>query len=159
MLDAGGRSRTLSDDAAHPATGGAGALPARRTGAPLPRFAGPWARSAEEVGDCWRVLGGLVSRFARGVAADPGRPAEELSYGERYLLGAHAAARWTLGLTTRAPLTGQEAVPDEHRIAIELAYADGCLAARGVLGDPAAGVRAWLAWLTGRADTMVFHAL
>lgn len=125
----------------------------------LPRFDGPWARSGQEVRDCWGVLGGLIGAFAEGLAADPGRMTSELSYGERYTLGAHAAARWTLGLTPRAPLTAQEAVPDVHRVAIELAYADGCLTAEGPLQDPAAGVRAWLAWLTGQAERMVLHAL
>jgi hypothetical protein len=120
-----------------------------------PRFSGPWVRSAREIEENWRVLGVLVDQ----ILARPDRAFGDFSYGERYTLGVRAAARWSLGLEVKAPLTAEPAPVDGANLVAELAVAEYLADGDTPASGPAAGVWAWLAWLTGSADRMVFLAL
>lgn len=120
-----------------------------------PHFDGPWVRSAREIDEMWEIVNALVE----AIAAAGDRSPAELSYAERYTLGMRAAARWTVGLTARIPPSGEELPPDRRRAVAERVLAD-LLSVEGRLpGDPAAGVHAWLAWLTGAVDELVFIPL
>ena len=128
-----------------PMGGGAGSGPVE------PRFDGPWVRSSQEI----EQMLGAVRALVDAIAAKPNRSASEVSYAERYTLGVRAAARWTVGLTARTPLSGQEVPSDPGKIGAELLAAE-----RGVgAGGPSDGVRAWLEWLTGATDGLVLMEL
>lgn len=116
---------------------------------------GQWARSPGEIEANLGIIGVLVD----GIAASPDRTAEDLNYGERYTLGLRAAARWSLGISGRTPLTGDDVEPDPGRVVTELAVAEYLIAHGSEGCEPAAGVRAWLTWLTGETDHLVFKSL
>jgi hypothetical protein len=127
-------------------------MPVGSTSSEGARLARRWVPSERDIATNLEVLGGLLEQMTAG----GGREYHDLSYAERYTLGLRAAAQWSAGLSPNSPLTG-EAVPlDAEHLASELALAE--LLADGDLPSkaPAAGVRAWLSWLTGRADRLVF---
>lgn len=111
-----------------------------------------WVRSRQEIEDNLDILGALVD----GMKASPDRTAADLTYAERYTLGIRAAARWSLGVVDQAPLTGVDAPADVERVAGEIAVADFLVAGGGAASGPAAGVRAWLTWLTGASPRLEF---
>jgi hypothetical protein len=117
-----------------------------------PHFDGPWVRSADEIGQMWQVLTDLMDR----IAAPGNRTAAQLSYGERYTVGVRAAARWTVGLTARTPLTGRDLPAEPQRIAAELLAAEPGDAHAGACAD---GVRAWLDWLIDPGAELVLMPL
>jgi hypothetical protein len=115
----------------------------------------PWARTRGEIEQMTGVLSALVAT----VSENTGRTVEELTRGERYTLGVRAAARWTTGLSDVTPLTGRELPTSRELAETELGVADFLTHADGPVRDGAAGVYAWLRWLLGHCDRMVFLAL
>jgi hypothetical protein len=82
-----------------------------------------------------------------------------LSPGERYAVGVGLAGRWSLKLQTTSPLTGDEAPVSAASVARELSVAEVLVTAQRPDWEAAAGVQAWLSWLTGAAERMVFRPL
>lgn len=115
----------------------------------------PWVRSPQEIEDQVGILGALLYEMV----SKGDREVDQLSYGERYAIGVRAAAQWTLGESEVSPLTAQTAAPSAGRVGSELDAASWLVANRGTGHEMAAGVRAWLAWMTGKTDRMVFMAL
>ena len=115
----------------------------------------PWVRARSEIEEQINILGALLSEMV----TKGDREAGELSYGERYTVGVRAAAQWSLGETRSAPLMGSSLPPTAGALESELALAEHLVTSCGPGHDLAAGVRAWLTWMTGEADRMVFMAL
>lgn len=113
-----------------------------------------WVPSDGEIRDNLGILGELLD----GMTSRGDRAYSELSYGERYTLGLRAAAQWSAGLSANSPLTGDEVPLDAEHVASELALAEFLAGSDLPSKAPAAGVLAWLAWLTGRVDRLVFLA-
>jgi hypothetical protein len=114
-----------------------------------------WVRTPEEIAEKLDILGTLLEQMTmRG-----DRTADDLSYGERYTLGLRAAARWTLAETSLSPLTSGTDTPTPDRVADEMAIAEFVIATRKPGHDLAAGVLAWLRWMLGQTDQLVFSAL
>ena len=116
---------------------------------------GRWPRSAAEIEGALEVLGVLLD----AMADTPNRSARDLSPAERYTLGIRAAAYWTLGLSDRDPLSGEEYPLTDERLTTTLAVADHLVTAHAPAEDLAAGVRAWLTWITGNTERLAFRAL
>lgn len=115
---------------------------------------GLWHRSQAEVAHAWRVVSGLLDRV---MAAGP-RDFEDLSPAERYTAGVVFAAGWCLGVRPLAPLSGRRVPASAAQVTAELALAEVMTAAQGPGWESAAGVHAWLSWITGSSDRMVFRA-
>ncbi len=96
------------------------------------------------------------------IAARPNRTVEQLTPAEHYAIGVRAAARWAMGLLPTSPLTDDDLPPDAGSAVQVLALADYLITSDGVPDQSvalAAGVRAWLVWLIGVEDRVVFRAL
>ena len=118
----------------------------------------PWARSPREIDETY----GVVAVQMEQIAARPQRNIVELSPGEHYAIGIRAAALWTKGELSLAPLTGDDVPADIGAAVKVLAVAEHLMTAESTPGQVsalAAGVRAWLLWLVGADDRMVFRAL
>lgn len=114
------------------------------------RADGLWARPPVEVEHAWRQVSVLIDR----VAAGRHREFEELSPAERYTAGVVLAAGWCIGVRSRSPLTGARGVVTPERVTSELAAAEAMVAVQDPGWEAAAGVRAWLLWITGASDNL-----
>lgn len=120
--------------------------------------AAPWARSPAEIDETYALLAVQMQQ----IAARPVRTVEQLNPGEHYALGVRAAARWTMDAVATAPLTDEELPPDVDSAATVLALAEYLMASEGTPDQVyalAGGVKAWLVWLVGAEDRMVFRSL
>jgi hypothetical protein len=98
----------------------------------------------------------------RQIAARGGRTVDQLTPQEHYTLGVRAAAQWTTGQVAAAPLADEDLPPELASVVHVMALAESLINGDGVPDQVAAlagGVRAWLVWLIGAADRMVFSTL
>jgi hypothetical protein len=118
----------------------------------------PWARSPHEVDEALGLLGAQLEQ----IAARPGRSVGDLTPGEHYALGVRAASLWTTGRAPTAPLTDDTLPPDIDSVVKVMALAEYLMNGERTPDQVAAlagGVRAWLVWLIGAEQRLVFRAL
>lgn len=110
----------------------------------------PWPRTPQELDREWGRVVELVAEMTSG----PARRASELSPGERYVMGVRAAARWTLGDSSRTPTSGRELEMSGAQIRAELALAERVVDRRAAGWAYASGVLEWLLWVTGAREEL-----
>lgn len=111
----------------------------------------PWTRVKAELDLEWDRVNALATQIIdrRGTeGALDGR--------EEFVIGALAAARWTLGAVDAAPMTRRARPVNGEAIMSELAEAQRVMAARGRRWAGAAGVLHWLLWITGASEAVEY---
>jgi hypothetical protein len=112
------------------------------------RWAPTWDAFEEQIG---RLLKADLELMAAGE-----RPPEQLSARELFAIGAWQAMEWTLGQRPKPPMWQGPPMPVCYDI-IGLVAEGAERAAQGsVLPAYAAGVLAWLRWITGQAPEIVY---
>ncbi|MEJ2579700.1 MAG: hypothetical protein P8Z68_11510 [Kineosporiaceae bacterium] len=119
---------------------------------------GPWSHrsQADLAGELVRLTRYTARVRTPGLDCAP----ESLSPVEAFVHGAAAAAMWTVGLTSRAPIgtrplaLSNKTITEQREAAGRRADAPGRARA-----NVAAGVAAWLDWLTGKRPEMDYPAL
>jgi hypothetical protein len=114
---------------------------------------GRWAPS-------WAAFDVELDRLdaARQAVIDVGeRPVEALSAGEQFVFGVWAASQWTFGQSDKPPIgSAPGALVCNDVIALVIGAAGRVIAGPGMAQGFAAGVRAWLLWITGQAAAIVY---
>jgi hypothetical protein len=110
----------------------------------------PWVRVKVELDREWQRVNALAGEILdrRGDSALDGV--------EECVIGALAAARWTLGATQQAPMARAPLPVTGAAIKAELATARRVMEARGPRWAGATGVVHWLLWITGGSEEMPY---
>jgi hypothetical protein len=112
----------------------------------------PWLRSLEELDYDWtKIKTHILAIVNNGLPNDY----DSLDGVERGLFGVYNAARWTLGVTTKAPASGRLIPVTGGSLRRELALAESRLIARSEGWEHATGVVTWIGWITGASLDLV----
>lgn len=110
----------------------------------------PWFRSTEE-------LDYEDNRLRRhGKLIPPDATYQDLTGGQRALIGVRATARWCLGRTEKTPLSSVPALVTGANIKAELDLATAMMTEHTGAWEHATGVGMWLCWVTGATDKPVY---
>jgi hypothetical protein len=107
-----------------------------------------WPRPPTEVEREW----GRVEQLARRLAQVEGVGVDGLGSNAHCLLGIRAAAQWSMGTLTTAPMTGRVEEPTFYVALDEMRAAEARIGAGSPGWAWAVGVHRWLSWLIGAED-------
>ncbi len=115
---------------------------------------GPWPlRSRADFGV---QLDQLAIRLRLVAAGGVHRGGDELSVGEQFTIGVKDAAAWTLGISSKAPFVPGVTVVSDSALGARVADAQLMVSLGAEARYYAAGVRAWLFWLTGVVESVEY---
>ena len=117
----------------------------------------PWLRFAAELDIEWdRLLRRLAAAADLAHAELDHATVQDLDGPGRYVLGAWAAATWTLGHTAVAPVSRAKAAVSGRPLRYELAAAERVMTGHGPGWELAAGALHWLLWITSAIEEMPY---
>jgi hypothetical protein len=119
----------------------------------------PWVRTGPELDREWARMMAAVAALGFGGERGPGvveRQYAALDGAGRAVLGVFSAARWSVGEVNRTPITERYAPVTGSSLTRELNTAERCSLLRVEGAAYATGVLAWLMWMTGERDTVVY---
>jgi hypothetical protein len=121
------------------------------------RVEGLWPRDTVDVLLMWQDVKARAHDVAvRSAGSGGGVELSDLDVPARFTLGVFYAARWTLNLAGRRPLTGLESPVTDAALRGEIAIAEYLIESNAPTWDMAAGVRAWLGWIVGVVDDIAY---
>jgi hypothetical protein len=114
---------------------------------------GPWPRRSDELAQECRRLTEQGTRMRR---AAPDGPGGGRTPGEQFVAGARDAMQWTLGERAHAPLRGDLTVVNDANVGQVATLAQRLARTDTTAAAYAAGIAAWLDWLTGDGNHVTY---